>query len=100
MDIKSFFGSLGKGFAKVGDYLLHLISDADIDFAVGIVKELALKQIDNAAKRELAVDKVAKELKLPESVARWLVETAVLKLKQEAGKLIDKGADKLKTLND
>lgn len=100
MNLKSFFAGLSKGLVKVANYIIKRISDSQIDVAIGIVRVAAVKFVDNAARREWAVSQLQSELKLPESLARWLVETAVLQLKSEAQELIDKAGDKVKELND
>ena len=100
MNIGDFFSGLGKGLVKVANYILRRVSDAQVDLAVGVVKIAAGKFIDNAQRREWAVGQIQKELKLPESLARWLVETAVLQLKTEAEEVVDKAANEAKKLND
>lgn len=100
MDIKALFKNIGKGFVAAGKFILKRVSDSQIDIAVGIVSVAAGKFIDNGQRREWAVKQLMAELKLPESLARWLVETAVLQLKGEAEALVTKAATKAKAHNN
>lgn len=100
MNIKEFFADLGKGIANVAKYIIKRIPDAQIDIALAIVKSAAGRYIDNTQRREWAVGELQKEAKIPESIARWLVETAVLQLKAETEAQIDELGEKVKKLND
>jgi len=100
MEVKKFFKGLGKGLALVGKYVLKFATDAQIDVVVGIVTISANKFIDNAERREWAVAQVQKELKVPESIARWLVETALLHVKARVAESIHDVGDKAKTFNN
>lgn len=93
MNLSAFFSGLGKKLVLVSKFILKRIPDTHIDVAVGIIKTAAVKFIDNAARREWAVDQLVSELGVSESLARWLVETAVLQVKAETEELIDKAAD-------
>lgn len=99
MNIKSLFSGLGKGLAKVGLYVIKNVTDAQVDIAVGLVGVAAGKFIDNGQRREWAVKQLQTELKVPESLARWLVETAVLHIKAQALEAAEKAAKKAKELN-
>ena len=100
MNLKTFFSGLGNGFLKVAKYILKRVPDTQLDLAIGIVKIASGKFIDNDSRRSWAINQLMTQGKLPESLARWLVETAVIHAKAEAEELIDKAGDKAKDLND
>ena len=100
MNLKSFFGGLGKGILKAAKYLLKRVTDSQLDMAIGVVKIAAGKFIDNDSRRSWAINQLMTQGKLPESLARWLVETAVIHVKAEAEELIDKAGDEAKKLID
>lgn len=85
--VARFFKSLGH---LLGGLLSHL-SDEHIHVALSFVQMAAQRQIDNAQRREFAVSRTQAALHVPESTARWLVETAV----QLAKGGVDKGLVKL-----
>ena len=99
MNLKAFFSGLGKSILKAAKYILKRVPDAQLDLAIGIVKVAAGKFIDNDSRRSWAVHQLMTEAKLPESLARWLVETAVIHIKAEAEELIDEAAEKVKDLD-
>jgi hypothetical protein len=99
MNLKAFFSGLGKNILKAAKYILKRVPDVQLDIAIGIVKVAAGKFIDNEQRRNWAVGQIMSELKLPESLARWLVETAVIHAKAEAEDVIEKAGDKVKDLN-
>ena len=99
MNLKSFFAGLGKHILKAATYILKRVSDAQLDIAIGIVKVAAGKFVDNDSRRSWAIQQLMSQAKLPESLARWLVETAVIQAKAEAEELIEKAGDKAKDLN-
>ncbi len=99
MSVKDFFAGLGKSMLAIAKYVLRLVPDAALDAAFAIVKQASIKFIDNTERREWAVGRLVTELKIPESLARWLVETAVLRLKAEAAELLDNASDEIKKHN-
>ena len=99
MGLKSFFKSLGKTFTQVGKFILSRITDDQLVVAMLVVREAAGKFIDNTARREWAVAKLISEFHLSESLARWLVETAILQIKAEANDVLDTVEDKAKASN-
>lgn len=100
MSVKDFFGSFGKKLVKVGLYLVKFVSDAQIDIAISVVDAAVGRFSDNVQRREWAVAQLQEKLHVQESVARWLVETAVLHLKQKALEAVEAGGNKAKDLND
>ena len=99
MNLKEFFSGLGKNIIKAAKYILKHVTDAQLDLAIGIVKIAAGKFVDNDSRRSWAINQLMTQGKLPEALARWLVETAVIHAKAEAEELIDKAGDKVKDLN-
>ena len=57
------------------------VTDKQREYAEYVVKEAALRFTDNNERREWAVKQIARRFQLPESLARWLVETAVTAIK-------------------
>lgn len=84
MDISKLFKLVTAALAEAGLFLRKGVVDADIDVAADLVAAASAKFVDNASRREWAVDQLVARLGVPESIARWLVETAVLRLKAEA----------------
>ena len=100
MTLKEFFASLGKGFVSVGKYLIKRTTDDQLTFAVVVVRQAALRFIENNARREWAVRKLMEKLPISESLARWLIETAVQHVKAEAAEAIEKAGEAAKHAND
>ena len=100
MSFVSFVKKLGKGLKAAASRIFKSITDQQIDIAIAIVKAASLKFTDNAERREWAVTKVQSELRLPESLARWLIETAVVQVKEEVAQLLDEAGEAAKKLND
>jgi hypothetical protein len=100
VDILKFFKKIGSSLAKAFNVLVKFVSDADIDEAVDVVQEAAGKFLDNAARREWAVAQVMQRLGVPERIARWIVETAVIEAKERAKAGVEKAGEKAKELND
>ncbi len=96
----SFFKKLGGGMKKLFSLVATLATDQQISVAMGIVQQFAGQQIDNARRREAAVARVQSKLKVPESLARWLVETAVQALKKQANAELNKIEELLKADED
>ena len=80
----SFLSMVGGFFKRLGSVMVTALGFANVRgltdevvyVALDYVKLVAARQIDNAAKRELVVDKVSQVTKLPESVVRLAVELA------------------------
>ena len=100
MSLKSFFKALGKSFAKAGKFILSRVTDDQLVQAMVFVREAADKFVDNAARREWAVTQLMIKFHLPESLARWLVETAIQQIKAEGAKALDTVEEKAKSAND
>ena len=100
MSFVSFVKKIGKGLQAAAKRIFKSVTDRQIDVAIAIVKAASIKFTDNAERREWAVEKVQSELRLPESLARWLVETAVIQVKEEIAQLLDEAGEAVKKLND
>lgn len=100
MDLMEFFARFGKAFQAAGRFIVRHVSDNDIDIAVDYVREAAVKFLDNTERRNFVIQALMARLPISESVARWLVETALMRVKQEAIELIDKAGDAAKDAND
>ncbi len=98
-NILDLFKTIGKAFASVGKFVVRFVSDAQLDIAIAIVKDAAVKFLDNEQRRAFAVAEVQARLSLPENRARWLVETAVLAVKAKAIEAIEDAGEKLKNSN-
>lgn len=75
--------ALGNILWRIFKAIRSEITDEQWAIAVQIVKDAAVKFPDNAQRREWAVAKLMSFTNLPESVSRWLVETAVQSLKRK-----------------
>ena len=95
MNVGRIFGFLGKAFAHIGKAILRFVKDDQLEQAIDIVKEAGATFIDNAARREWAVIQIMQRFGVPERIARWLVETAVIELHELMDSAADKAKDKL-----
>jgi hypothetical protein len=91
---------IGKAFASLGKYLAKFVTDAQIDIAIDVVRDAADRFIENADRREWAVKELQGRVHVPEAVARWLVETAVIAVKAQVAEALEKAGDELKKVND
>ena len=99
--IGHFFKKLGSGLLKVLGFINHYVSDDMLEQAAKKVVELGENALlNNETRRNQAVAWAMKELHLPESLARWTVETAVIKVKAGDKNLEDAFARWIETHGD
>ena len=83
----------GKGITFALGFIKAQFNEEEIHHAAGLVKLAEAKFIDNSERREWVVGLLMK--RLPESLARLLVELALQFVKKQAADLTDKLADDL-----
>lgn len=89
MNIKDFFVGIGHLLARTFGIIKRVVPEPILAAAIRVVKEAAEKFVDNAARREWAVEELMKLVGVSESVARFAVELAVQHLKAD---VLDKAA--------
>ena len=68
---------LVKLFDKVFKLVKREVTEEHLDTAVAVVTQAQVLFVDNAARREWAVEQLMKRFGIPESLARLIVELAV-----------------------
>lgn len=86
MNIKDFFKKIGKSMTSIFHAVESVIPHEYLTAGIALVKEAAVKFVDNAAKREWVVQELVTKLHIPESIARVIVEAALHKVKDELDK--------------
>ena len=92
MNIGRIFGFLGTAFARIGRAIMRVVNSDQLEQAIDIVKDAGVTFVENAQRREWAVAQIMTRFGVPERIARWLVETAVIELHE----LADAAAEKAK----
>lgn len=78
-------GTIRKALRGTLAWIRSRLTQDDFVFAVSIVRAAMVKFGDNAERREWAVTQLRRR-GIPESLARWLVETALQEHKRQTGR--------------
>jgi hypothetical protein len=91
MFLVDFFKGIGHLLANAFAIVKKVVPEEQLALGIVLVKQAALKFVDNAERRAWVINQLQSRFHIPESIARLIVELALQHVKQG----LDTGADKL-----